>query len=140
MIFHFVLRSARRPTGGVGVSPFGCDGDFARLDFPRLQPGGEEIFAFPVRTGGIDVADAGVMRRVEHFVRVRLHRRRIVSTAEIGGVIKGDVSGPPECRHAQPELRYHRLEHTVSIMKCPWFVSILFAAAACSTATSTPAA
>jgi hypothetical protein len=91
------------PLGGVGVAPLRPDSDGAGGDLPRSEPAGEEGFRPAVRASGVEVADAYPPGGIEHGVRVRLHRGDVRGGREVRGVAQVDVTGPAECRQAQPD-------------------------------------
>ena len=77
------------PAGGVGVAPLRADRHLARTSLRRSSQEAEEGLRPPVRAGGVEVPHAAVEGRIEHGVRVALHRVDSRSCREIPAVAEG---------------------------------------------------
>src|SRR3954466_14091551 len=108
VILDLVLLGVGRPAGGVGVPPLRRNGYSAGLDLPLVEPGPEKLLCSPVRARDIEVAHTRLERRIEHSMRAKLHRLRIVIAAKISGVIQVDVTGASEGGGAESEFSGHR--------------------------------
>ena len=92
------------PVGGVGVAPLRADRDRAGLDRPQPQPLTEELLGSAVGAGGVEVANAGRIRGVEHLMCAPFHsvHRALV---EVAAVTEVQVPGSPERREAKRDRR-----------------------------------
>jgi hypothetical protein len=102
-VLHLVHGRVGLPVCGVPVSPFRTDGRGAGWHAPRAQPRSKKGLGQPVRSGRVDVADAGRPGRVEHGVAASLHGVHGPVAAQIGPPSDVDVRGPAQCGKAQAQ-------------------------------------
>src|SRR5205823_13558183 len=95
-ILDLVHLGVDAPVGRVGVAPLGADRHSPRLETTALEPGGEELLRFAIRAGGVEVADATVVRSVEDRVRLALQRGAVLLRAEVVTVTEVDVARTAE--------------------------------------------
>src|SRR5918992_3752379 len=100
-ILDLVLLRVDAPAGGVRVAPFRTDGDVSGPT--TVEPRREELLRPSVRAGRVEIADPGLVGRVQHRVRIPLHRIDAGVPAEVVAVPEVDVPGPPERGEPEPK-------------------------------------
>src|ERR1700687_6392764 len=93
VVFHLVHTSTRRPIRDVCVAPFRADDWVARRSRPFGEPGAEESLGEAVRTGCVDVPDAGPVRRVEQLMSALLHKLDRSVVTQVGGSAQAEGGG-----------------------------------------------
>mmetsp|Transcript_9205 Transcript_9205/g.30364 ORF Transcript_9205/g.30364 Transcript_9205/m.30364 type:complete len:348 (+) Transcript_9205:24-1067(+) len=108
VLLNLVRLSARvhSPVRAVRVAPLARHRQVVRGEPARGEPPGEELLTSPVAARTVDVANASLVRTVEHLPTVLPH---IINTdaSQLLSVTEVDVAGPSKRREPKPEFRLH---------------------------------
>src|SRR5438874_12683389 len=94
VILHLVDASIDLPVTDVGITPLRPHGDRVWWEPALAQPGREETLGKAVGTGGVEVADAGVIGGIQDLVGAALQRGHAAIAAEVLRPTERDVPRP----------------------------------------------
>src|SRR5256885_3428498 len=102
VILHLVDASIDAPVTDVGIAPLRPHGDRVRWEPALTQPRCEEALRKAVGTGGVEVADAGVIGGAQDLVGSMLQGGHTSIASKILRAVQRDVAGPTQGGEAEP--------------------------------------